>query len=700
MNGKQFARQEHNGVYHRTGSGRADRLVFWVLLFLCAGAAGASGQTISYVAGDEIDRVSPQAPAMVENVFILVIDGIRNSEAFDDPTHQFIPRIWNDLRPHGTVFSNFICMGYTGTSSGHAVFTSGVTQFMHNVYMGEYGAVKTMQEEPSLFQYLRHQKGVPEEKTWILNGKGVMLYFVGYSWNPFYGDSYQPGLAFTHHHDDAEVLDELNRIIDEHHPALTMVNFPDVDSWGHTENWTEYLLSITRADNIVFEVCKKIWQDPFYKDNTAIIITSDHGRCMDGVNKGFAEHGGSCFGCRRLPFLMMGPNIKKNGEVSARVYQRDLAPTVAAMLGIEADFARGRVLREAFENPPPPEPSARLDPAIAYGGDRLHLAFCGRSDRSTGLYYAHSDDDGRTWSDVITLSRSLETMWPRITADDDNVAVAWGSARVVQGKWAPFCVAIRESHDNGDSWSDTIYAAPSYTWTRGYLYPDLCYDGDFLNVVWSIPFFQEANLTLSRLQGSELVDVETLTAQNMSWPRCASSSSGVHVVYQNTNLDDKRDEIHYCLYADGEWGTPVSLTGLKPSAYRPDIVVDGNGIHAVWAEANDYTFRVMVRNSLDGVNWDTPKSVSVNSLGAWHPRIEAFSQGLVLVWEGYDGKTPAVFTSMSCDGGATWSAPEQLSPPGIKATFPALCVNGSDSAQVIWMKGPAPTGLDSASVQF
>lgn len=34
-----------------------------------------------------------------ENVFIVVIDGIRDTEAFDDTSHAHIPNLWNNLRP-------------------------------------------------------------------------------------------------------------------------------------------------------------------------------------------------------------------------------------------------------------------------------------------------------------------------------------------------------------------------------------------------------------------------------------------------------------------------------------------------------------------------------------------------------------------------------------------------------------------------
>ena len=63
---------------------------------------------------------------VTENVFIAIIDGLRNQEAFEDPTLQYISHIWNDLRPRGTVYKNIYTISHTSTCPGHATVTSRV----------------------------------------------------------------------------------------------------------------------------------------------------------------------------------------------------------------------------------------------------------------------------------------------------------------------------------------------------------------------------------------------------------------------------------------------------------------------------------------------------------------------------------------------------------------------------------------------
>jgi len=153
--------------------------------------------------GDSIKRSKGKIPATklsdsttssnakaVENVFIMVIDGLKNTEAFDDPTHQYIPRIWNDLRPLGTIYRNFYNMGQTGTTSGHTNICSGVVQFLPNILNATYDPIVIMQEEPSIFQYYRSQLHVPEDKTWIINGKGEIIQYVGNCLYPVYSNRY------------------------------------------------------------------------------------------------------------------------------------------------------------------------------------------------------------------------------------------------------------------------------------------------------------------------------------------------------------------------------------------------------------------------------------------------------------------------------------------------------------------------------
>jgi len=120
----------------------------------------------------------------------------------------------------------------------------------------------------------------------------------------------------------------------------------------------------------------------------------------------------------------------------------------------------------------------------------------------------------------------------------------------------------------------------------------------------------------------------------------------------------------------------------------------------VWAEEDDGYFRILARNSQDGVTWNGPFVAAEAPLGAWHPRLAAASDRLVVAFEGYDGESPSIFSVQSTDGGVTWSAPVNESGSGSDDIFPSLCIDSAGMMHLFWMKGPAPMKLGRANVQL
>ena len=43
---------------------------------------------------------------VIPNVVIITFQSIRPEEGLEDPSHQYIPRIWNDILPAGTLYPN------------------------------------------------------------------------------------------------------------------------------------------------------------------------------------------------------------------------------------------------------------------------------------------------------------------------------------------------------------------------------------------------------------------------------------------------------------------------------------------------------------------------------------------------------------------------------------------------------------------
>jgi arylsulfatase A-like enzyme len=72
---------------------------------------------------------------------------------------------------------------------------------------------------------------------------------------------------------------------------------------------------------------KEIWDfvqnDPQYKDKTALVFTTDHGR-GDKVTE-WTSHGNKFEGSSAIYFAAMGPKLKlKRNEIESQLYQNNL----------------------------------------------------------------------------------------------------------------------------------------------------------------------------------------------------------------------------------------------------------------------------------------------------------------------------------------------------------------------------------------
>ncbi|HZX75473.1 MAG TPA: sulfatase [Cyclobacteriaceae bacterium] len=103
------------------------------------------------------------------------------------------------------------------------------------------------------------------------------------------------------------------------------------------EDWATYLESIQLMDTYVGTILKRI-DDENLTDNTVIIFTSDHGRCMVR-DKQFIYDGGI-----QIPFIMRWPGQIKEGQVNSDLISAiDISATILQIAGIALpDYIEGR----------------------------------------------------------------------------------------------------------------------------------------------------------------------------------------------------------------------------------------------------------------------------------------------------------------------------------------------------------------------
>lgn len=278
----------------------------------------------------------PKAPARqpVESVVLIASDGFSADVMRDHP--GAFPRI-EALMSRGistlearSVLPSSSAVNWATLLMGAGPEMHGFTEWgsqspeVEPVAVGEYGLF------PGIFGELRRQR--PEAVSGVF-----------YSWDGI-GYLYEQAAVTRNFHsgdDDRLLCDEACRFIAEAKPALTFVCFAQPDGAGHAEGWdsSAYLAKCRTIDSLVGRVvdCADRELDPA---RTAIIFTADHG----GIGTG---HGGKTMHEMQVPYVLVGPGIPAGAPVGREVLKYDNAPTVAALLGLEApDLWRGKsVLR-------------------------------------------------------------------------------------------------------------------------------------------------------------------------------------------------------------------------------------------------------------------------------------------------------------------------------------------------------------------
>lgn len=268
------------------------------------------------------------------NVVIAVIDGARYSETLGDTLHRYIPNIWNELRPLGTIFTKFYVDGTTTTNPGHATILTGTWQTINND-----GTQRP--SSPTVFEYHRKETGSAQSENYVVLGKDK-LNILSYGNHGAYGQPYGASVkTSSSQYDDGRTLANFFEVAAAAHPRLSIINFAGTDNAGHSGSWSTYLSALRRADSLTQALYTFIQSDSVYNGSTTLIVVNDHGRHLDGVSDGFRSHGDGCDGCRHIMLLMIGPGITAGSVDTTRRAQIDIAPTVGVLMGFPTPFTSG-----------------------------------------------------------------------------------------------------------------------------------------------------------------------------------------------------------------------------------------------------------------------------------------------------------------------------------------------------------------------
>jgi hypothetical protein len=368
-------------------------------------------------------------------------------------------------------------------------------------------------ELPMMFEEIRSQDGLGEDQV-VLVGNTEFLIPIAHSLYAEGGGGARFDLVTdptdptgeTPGPDDKLVTTSVLDTLAQDHPRLLAFNFHQVDRSGHYGEVEDYPADVTVIDGEIIKIWDAIQDDKEYRDNTWMVITADHGRhhVSGSSDPPWRNHGDSCNGCRLVPLMIVGPNVKAGQRITSPVLLEDVAATVASLLGNELPWSEGIPADGLFDLDLSGGPSGTADLVLAgdhevgvrYVDDPLHrkeVRLDGETISSAAAIVAeapavasgfghamacfreivadpaadpipwvgrcvYSTDDGATWADAGWPEATVGPYWqPHLRMYEQGVLAVWPdnpNAIVAPGNEGGE-VGMQAAFWNGETWAIT-----------------------------------------------------------------------------------------------------------------------------------------------------------------------------------------------------------------------------------------------------
>jgi hypothetical protein len=118
-------------------------------------------------------------------------------------------------------------------------------------------------------------------------------------------------------------------------PRVMWLALVNSDDWAHADRYDRYLAYLHLADTLIGELWQTLQSLEAYRGRTTLIITTDHGRGLQGSD--WAEHDITIPGSDDIWLAVIGPDTPDLGEVREQgtLYQGQVAGTLLQFLGLD-----------------------------------------------------------------------------------------------------------------------------------------------------------------------------------------------------------------------------------------------------------------------------------------------------------------------------------------------------------------------------
>ncbi|MFP2908517.1 hypothetical protein ACLESD_26375 [Pyxidicoccus sp. 3LFB2] len=319
----------------------------------------------------------------------------------------------------------------------------------------------------------------------------------------------------------------------------------------------------------------------------------------------------------------------------------------------------------------------------ALGGD-VHVAWVDAATGSGDVYYRRSTDGGATFGPVRNLSEEgitpeEEAHGVRVLAQGDRVYLTW-----VEGG-----LRFRSSENRGATFGPvlelTSYPEGGLRLAAG--------GGDNVYMAWFRSLEDEVGdvfFVRSPVAGRVFADIEDLNEnRNYGSVELAARGEHVYVLWDDGGSNDGSD-LFFRRSTDGgiTFGLTLRLTDTEGTSHQQQLTVLGNSVFVVWSECTSLC-QVWLRRSPDsGATFAAPVKVSQGLDSAFDPRLAVRDSRVFVAWTGQtlERYESDIYLSLSTDGGATFTAPVNVSRTPADSRDARLVPAGT-GVRLVWTEG-------------
>ena len=131
---------------------------------------------------------------------------------------------------------------------------------------------------------------------------------------------------------DAITMEAAGEHLRRHKPRVLFLGLGETDEWAHGRRYDLYVNAAHQADRFLGDLWRTIQAMPEYRDKTALLVTTDHGR--GGTASDWTDHGSKVAGAEDIWIAVMGPDTPALGvRQGIEATQSQVAATIAALIG-------------------------------------------------------------------------------------------------------------------------------------------------------------------------------------------------------------------------------------------------------------------------------------------------------------------------------------------------------------------------------